>query len=353
MEGDDTAHLWLEQKMDEHNENATKDVKGGKLDLPLKSDGTEYKVTHIKGDQEDVACEVFSKLKEWLEFQPANNDDKFEPLLMTVSGVAGTGKTVLIKTVVTAIRKMFRFNNSVLVFSPTGAAAHNAGGTTFHRGGTVKVKNIDWEMTEKQREKLRGLYNRTVALIGDERSLLQSGVLGAFERNISKTAHGGGHDTELFGGIPIVILIGNDGQLPPPVSPGAFESVPSSNWSSRMSCKLRGDLLFHTLSEKVMELTKLKRQDENDDVLVSILENARTDKISNKQADILESLHLSNFTAAQQKEIKDKSIFLFATKEPMRDFNLEQLDKESSENNPVAFIKSKVSVFFSLSLFSF
>ena len=140
-----------------------------------------------------------------------------------------------------------------------------------------------------------------------------------------------------------MILIGDDRQLPPPVSPGAFESTPSSNWSSRMSCKLRGDLLFHTLSEKVMELTKLKRQDENDKVLVKLLENAREDKISNREADILESLHISHFSAAEQKEIKDRSMFLFATKEPMHNFNLEKLGKQSSAENPVAFIKSKVS----------
>jgi hypothetical protein len=43
-------------------------------------------------------------------------------------GCGGTGKSVLINTVVSYIRKIFQSNNSVLVTAPTGVAAHNVGG---------------------------------------------------------------------------------------------------------------------------------------------------------------------------------------------------------------------------------
>ena len=74
--------------MEEHNTKALNDALGGKLEIPLKSDGTEFKVSHIKGDQKDVACEVFAKIKEWLEFNSNDNDDKFEPR-RTCSGCGG------------------------------------------------------------------------------------------------------------------------------------------------------------------------------------------------------------------------------------------------------------------------
>jgi len=59
---------------------------------------------------------------------------------MTVIGCAGTGKSVLINTVVGCIQKMFQDNNSVVVAAPTGAAAHNVGGQTMHREFKIERK---------------------------------------------------------------------------------------------------------------------------------------------------------------------------------------------------------------------
>ncbi len=49
-------------------------------------------------------------------------------------------------------------------------------------------------------------------------------LLGQTELNIKETVHNGGHDTEDWGGIPVVAIFGDDYQLPPPVYPGAFVS---------------------------------------------------------------------------------------------------------------------------------
>jgi hypothetical protein len=58
---------------------------------------------------------------------------------MTVVGCAGTGKSILINTVVGYIRKIFQDNNSVIVAAPTGAAAHNVGGQTLHRALKIGI----------------------------------------------------------------------------------------------------------------------------------------------------------------------------------------------------------------------
>jgi hypothetical protein len=49
-------------------------------------------------------------------------------------------------------------------------------------------------------------------------------LLGQTELNIKETVHNGGHDTEDWGGIPVVAIFGDDYQLPPPIFPGAFDS---------------------------------------------------------------------------------------------------------------------------------
>lgn len=335
---DKHAHLWLEEMIENHKKNKLQNASNG-LTLPLKSDGKNYELEDLKGDQRDIACVIMEHLKGWL-----SGDRK--PLHMTISGVAGTGKTVLIHTLVTAIRRMFGHDDSVHVVSPTGASANNAGGTTFHRAGAVRVNNVDKEMTAGQRQNLVASFRRTVAVIGDERSLLQSSVLGAFERNVASTAHGGGHSREAFGGIPLVVLIGDDGQLPP-VESGAFDAISGKFTASKLNtCKTRGDMLFQQLSDTVMSLTNLKRQDDNDTELVDLLTSLREDRVTDTQAtEILEKLHLDNFTKDQQKEIihSDRTMHLFATREPMETHNLDCLHRDSCKTNPVALIKTLVS----------
>ena len=52
---------------------------------------------------------------------------------MTIMGCGGTGKSVLINTLVACIRKIFNDNDTVFVTAPTGAAAYNVRGSTIHR----------------------------------------------------------------------------------------------------------------------------------------------------------------------------------------------------------------------------
>jgi len=61
---------------------------------------------------------------------------------MTIMGCGGTGKSVLINTLVACIRKIFNDNDTVFVTAPTGAAAYNVGGSTIHREFKINVKDI-------------------------------------------------------------------------------------------------------------------------------------------------------------------------------------------------------------------
>jgi type II secretory pathway predicted ATPase ExeA len=74
---------------------------------------------------------------------------------MTVIGCAGTGKSVLMNTVVGCIQKMFQDNNNVVVAAPTGAEAHNVGGQTMHREFKIGIgKNKKWNISKKAKENL-------------------------------------------------------------------------------------------------------------------------------------------------------------------------------------------------------
>ena len=53
--------------------------------------------------------------------------------------IAGSGKSTVINTLVTAVRRMFGYKNVIQIFAPTGGAAANAGGRTIHSGLKVAV----------------------------------------------------------------------------------------------------------------------------------------------------------------------------------------------------------------------
>ena len=51
---------------------------------------------------------------------------------LTVAGGGGSEKSVLVKTIIGFIRRIFQKNNTPLVGAPTGSASLNEGGITVH-----------------------------------------------------------------------------------------------------------------------------------------------------------------------------------------------------------------------------
>ena len=52
---------------------------------------------------------------------------KFEPLHLTVAGEGGSGKSMVVKTIVSVIKRMLNDIDTALVAAPTGAASFSEG----------------------------------------------------------------------------------------------------------------------------------------------------------------------------------------------------------------------------------
>jgi hypothetical protein len=99
--------------------------------------------------------------------------------------------------------------------APTGEAAHNAGGTTVHHSLGVAVKGkMVAGLTEAKAKALKFALQNLVCLIVDERGLLSNEVIAKAEYNVRNTAYKGINENLPWGNIHIVILIGDDYQLP-------------------------------------------------------------------------------------------------------------------------------------------
>ena len=267
---------------------------------------------------------------------------KFKPLRMTIMGCGGTGKSVLINTLVTCIRKIFDDNDSVFVTAPTGAAAYNVGGSTIHREFKINVRDVPGynTLSDNTKKKLMKKLLRTIALFFDERSMIGLMLLGQTELNIKETVHNGGHDTEDWGGIPVVAIFGDDYQLPPPVYPGAFVSFEQKNKNKTVQ---NGCQQFISLGETTMELTEIMRQNEDETEFRSLLDNTRLGYPTESDKDVLLSLHLNsgNLTPRQIEYIRNRATFLYANKQDVIEHNWSKIKEIHSSTNPVPRIQNQ------------
>ena len=299
-----------------------------------------YQLKDLNDDQFHIAYFILKKIREWLNLPNKSKKEqkKFEPLRLTVMGQGGTGKSRLINTLVSVIRTMFENNDSVHVAAPTGAAAFSVGGQTLHRLFCVKTTNTNKHMTTKEEEYLGNMLQSTIALFFDERSLISQSALGSSEINISKVAHNGGHESEDWGGIPIVVIFGDDYQLPS-IETGAIDSFCSSKGET-IGNSTNGRQQFLMLGKTVMELTQIMRQQEHEVEFMNILCRIRLGEATNEDISTLMSLHLDHhdFSREEVEEIRKKAMYIFANKKPMQEHNLKKLKEEHSPDNPVARI---------------
>ena len=181
-----------------------------------------------------------------------------------------------------------------------GAAAHNVLGKTVHSLFGVNPMQPGKAVAGETLKNLKRVLLRTLVLLIDERSMLSSMVLGAAEKNAALGAHGGVHEADDWGGIPVVVFVGDDFQIPPVESrggsgKGAFRLMAGDRRAVSHGCKSNveawGARQFLKLSTHVMELTSIKRQDESETEFRRILADTRIGKQTKKDAVVLDNLH--------------------------------------------------------------
>jgi hypothetical protein len=114
-------------------------------------------------------------------------------------------------------------NDTVKVGAPSGAAAYNVQGSSFHRLLVISVSRPEEKLTGTALENLQECLKHLLCLIINEGSMLSSKVLAAAERNVRHSVYKGQNSGEIWGGVPVVLLFGDDYQLSPVIKEGAIQ----------------------------------------------------------------------------------------------------------------------------------
>lgn len=331
----DDACTWLQNEISKTEEQTER-----KIQLPInpnRQDG-RYLIEDLLEGQQLIALEVVKTLAKWVDC--ISSPEEFKPLRLTIRGKAGTGKTTLIHTLVSITKTLFNCDEAVAVVCPSGCAASNAGGKTIHNRFRIAVKGKDLIPGSLKRNLLRKENARLTVLIVDERSMVSADALGIMASYIEQTAHNGMNSSHTYGwgGVPVVLFFGDDGQLPS-VKLGAFDFQECQRTLSLAEAK--GLSIFRTMGQHVRTLqTNIRQSDASE--FQKILDEVYTGYTSLYSCQKLMELHLDNerFSPDAREIIKARSIYVFANKEPMEHHNERCLYRDSGEHNPVARLRS-------------
>ena len=328
----------------EYYENTSDDI----IHRPTKFDGSDYELDDLSDEQRVIVVTAIDTMIKFL-----NNDPEYVPFRATVLGCGGTGKSHIINTLVSVVRQYTNCNDTIKVAAPSGGAAFNIQGCTLHRLLDLDVvkKNLTKKLSDERQSVLAKKLERLLMLVVDERSLLNSSLLAAAERNVRHCIFGRQNITESWGGLPVVLLFGDDYQLFPVEKCGAIEGFArrtkfkiakstSKDPAVQLLEKRGDDILIDDMTQHVFHLTKNYRV--KDEKFRALLDNLRTGEITENEAKNLMNLSFFHYSPDKKDLIENdpKTIWLFTKNDEVRLKNTQKLVELSNRTKvPVARLK--------------
>ena len=319
---------WLQERIKQDEEQQTENVG---LELP------DVSPLSLNDNQRALVCLVLQTLYNFVE-----NPNDYQPLRLVVSGTAGTGKSYVIKCLQRLVPQLFGKNDAIQVITPTGNSAYLVEGSTAHSflGIPTGARSCN-ELTVPSGsvlEKIQSRCENLKVLVGDERSMFGRITMGWMEQHTRYAINRGANADKLWGGIPVVVLMGDDVQLPPvcdtPVYIQHSRSAPSNH----------GRLVW-TSFDSAVELTEIVRQTESEQQLRDVLMSMRTYTTTPQQVCWLQQFQWHNLRISHGTDLlrrmDEQGLYVFPTHRLEWERNKAKLlECNRQPNHPVAKIKS-------------
>lgn len=171
--------------------------------------------------------------------------DNQDQLCMYLGGMAGTGKSQVIRAVTSFFQRMGS-TDCVLLLAPTGTAAANIGGYTYHSAFGLNPHRSGAQPLNKKSRELLALVRY---IILDEVSMLSCGDMKNISEMLSRVHH---NQVDPFGGFNI-IFAGDFAQLPPVGGKALFDCEVGFDGKSQLTQRAAlGRMLWHQVTTVVI-----------------------------------------------------------------------------------------------------
>ncbi|KAJ5111789.1 hypothetical protein NUU61_001419 [Penicillium alfredii] len=240
----------------------------------------------LNAKQRLVVERVLSEALHWAD-HPYNPSKRHQTLLY-VGGEGGVGKSQIIKGILAGM-DLLRRREEVIIMAPTGAAADNIGGNTFHTSLGISVTRTPGHAITSR---VRKLWSRKTIMITDEVSMMDLSMLSVINNHCKMARSLDRGSPDLFGGLPMVILMGDFFQFPPVRGPALWKEPRRGNAEDE-----NGRLIWHQFRD-VIVLDEQMRQSE-DLSFRTLLHRARTSTLTEDDLHLLNSGVVTSLVAPQ------------------------------------------------------
>ena len=265
--------------------------------------------------------------------------EKPEAFNIFLTGGAGTGKSHLVKAVVSMMRRELQplcedpEAVTVLVTAPTGVAAASIDGTTIHQalsitGRSSKKQAPKSSVSHDKLSTMRFLLQNLKVLVIDEISMVGLPMLEDINERLQLIM--GTADTTLYGGVSI-LAVGDFHQLPP-VRKQPVYALSKDSYKKLNPTHLWRDM-FH-----LYELTEIMRQKNNKD-FAQLLNRVRLGPAYCTESDI--QVLQSRETASDCSDYPEDALHVFSSNADVDNHNINMLRKLDT---PIHEIKAKDTV---------
>jgi hypothetical protein len=174
--------------------------------------------------------------------------------------------------------------------APTGIAADKIGGSTYHTALSIPIISRNEKTTLPSR--IHRLWAEKTIMIIDEISMVDLLHLYLINRHCNLAKNLPTDSTEFFGGLPIVIFLGDFYQFPPIKGTPLWKEASQTNEKEKFA-----QFLWHQFKQVII-LDEQMRQS-SDVAFRELLSRARTGTFTEKDRDFLNSKVISSLVAPE------------------------------------------------------
>ena len=187
-------------------------------------------------------------------------------------------------------------------------------------------------------ERIQTRCEKLKVLVGDERSMFGRTTMGWMEQHARYGMNRGNSCEELWGGIPVIVMMGDDIQLPPVCDTPVY--VPDS----RSPPSNHGRLVW-TNFDSVVELIQMVRQNESEQVFRGVLNSMRTYTTTREQVHWLQAFQWHKLLETHGEDLLQRmdamGLFVFPTHRLEWERNKSKLiECNQLPDHPVAKVKA-------------